>query len=410
MKYTWKSTKFKGVRFREHPERKHGIKKDRYFVIRYQKDGKRKEESLGWASEGWTDEKAFLELAKLKTAHKMGDGPTRLSEKREQAEEQKKVRDAKKRKETREAITFKEFFKNSYFPTAKANKKPESYRKENEHFENWLNPIVGVMALKTIYPLHLEKVKKNLMDARKSPRTIEYVFATFRQIWNMARRDDYVDRESPTKQVKKPKFDNKRIRFLTHDETEGLLNKLKEKSEQLHDMALLSLHCGLRASEVFRLKWGHVNLESGILHIMDAKGHKNRTAIMTQRVLNIFSGMDRGKPDDLVFPDRKGKQIRKISNSFERAVDGLNLNEGITDSRQKVIFHSLRHTFASWLVQQEESLYVVQRLMGHGSISQTERYSHLADKNLENAVRNFERRIAESSTGSGETIEIRSVK
>ncbi len=48
----WKSTKFTGVRYREHPTRKHGIQKDKYYAVRYQKNGKRKEEGLGWASQG----------------------------------------------------------------------------------------------------------------------------------------------------------------------------------------------------------------------------------------------------------------------------------------------------------------------------------------------------------------------
>ncbi|MBA3030875.1 MAG: site-specific integrase [Desulfobacteraceae bacterium] len=395
MKYTWKSTKYKGVRFREHPARKHGIKKDRYFVIRFQADGERTEESLGWASEGWTAEKAFFELTQLKNNFKLGNGPTRMSEKREQADELKKKKRAVKEKEAHDAITFSTFFEKHYYLIAEANKKPESYRKENEHFKNWLKPVTGEMALKTIYPLHLEKVKKNMIDAKKSPRTIEYVFATFRQTWNMARRDNYVDRESPTKMVKKPKFDNKRIRFLTHHEADKLLIELKDKSEQVHNMALLSLHCGLRASEIFRLKWGHVDRDSGILHIMDAKGNKNRTAIMTKIISTMFEGLKKGPSDELVFPDKNGNKIRKISNTFLRAVDDLMLNPKNIDRRHKVIFHTLRHTFASWLVQQGESLYVVQRLLGHGSISQTERYSHLADKNLENAVRNFEKSLEE---------------
>ena len=113
--------------------------------------------------------------------------------------------------------------------------------------------------------------------------------------------DNFIDRESPTKQVKKPKFDNKRIRFLTHEEADKLLAKLRETSEKVHNMALLSLHCGLRASEIFRLKWGHVDVDSGLLHIMDAKGNKSRTAIMTNKIKNMFEGIAKGQPDKLVF-------------------------------------------------------------------------------------------------------------
>ena len=62
----WKKSRFKGVRYREHPVRKHGLRRDRYYAIRYQKDGKRAEEALGWESEGWTEGKAIKELQTLR--------------------------------------------------------------------------------------------------------------------------------------------------------------------------------------------------------------------------------------------------------------------------------------------------------------------------------------------------------
>ena len=83
-KYKWFSSKFPGVRYRKHPKRKHGVKFDRYFTIKYQCEGKRREEAVGWASEGWTAEKAALIRAEFKNAYKTGSGePTSLSEKRE---------------------------------------------------------------------------------------------------------------------------------------------------------------------------------------------------------------------------------------------------------------------------------------------------------------------------------------
>jgi len=51
-KYTWLATPINGIRFREHEERKHGVKKDRFYQLRYMSEGKRSEESLGWASQG----------------------------------------------------------------------------------------------------------------------------------------------------------------------------------------------------------------------------------------------------------------------------------------------------------------------------------------------------------------------
>ena len=389
MAVKWIGTKYSGVRYYEHPTRKHGIKRDRYYSIRYQKDGKRIEEGLGFASEGWTLQKAVLQLAELKEASKTGKGAITLAEKREIAEKQKRKEKAKEEQKARESITFRQYFIDTYFPIAKMNKKPESYRKEEEHFNNWLEPVLGKMPLKDIYPLNLEKVKKNMLDAERSSRSLQYVFATFRQIWNMAKRDGLLTTESPSKQVKLPKVSNERLRFLTHEEADNLLKNLKGRSIQLNNIALLSLHCGLRASEIFRLKWQDIDLDRGVITV-HGKGNKNRPAFMTDKAKAIFENLEPGSPDNLVFADRNGKEIGKVSNAFDRAVRELGLNDDITDPLNKFTFHCLRHTFASWLVQNGVNLYTVKELLGHSTLAMTERYSHLAKDTLKNAVKKLE--------------------
>jgi len=62
----------------------------------------------------------------------------------------------------------------------------------------------------------------------------------------------------------------------------------------------------------------------------------------------------------------------------------------IQDTRQRVVFHSLRHTFASWLVQRGEPLYTVAKLMGHTTLEMTQRYSHLAPDSLRKAALGLE--------------------
>jgi site-specific recombinase XerD len=95
----------------------------------------------------------------------------------------------------------------------------------------------------------------------------------------------------------------------------------------------------------------------------------------------------------LVFPDQKGNKIERISYSFERAVQKLGLNKDVTDPRDKVVFHTLRHTFASWLVQAGTPLYTVKELLGHKSIAMTERYSHLAENTMRDAIKNLENEL-----------------
>lgn len=90
----WHSTKFQGVRRREHPTRRHGVSLDLYFVIRSQVAGKRREEGLGWASECWSAQKTAAVLADLKRAHTLGEGAQSLAEKRELARLQREAAQA----------------------------------------------------------------------------------------------------------------------------------------------------------------------------------------------------------------------------------------------------------------------------------------------------------------------------
>jgi integrase len=245
----------------------------------------------------------------------------------------------------------------------------------------------------------MEKIKKDMIDAGKAPRSIQYALAVARQVINHAIRNEIFSGDNPASKVSRPKVDNKRLRFLSHEEADLLLDNLLKRSQQLHDMALLSLHCGPRAGEIFDLTWGCVDLDRDSIVFLDTKSGKNRTVYMTNEVKKMLLSKIRKKPTDLVFIDRKGAKIKEVSNAFGRAVKDLRFNDGIEDPRLKVYFHTLRHTYASWMVQNGESLYTVKELMGHSTLAMTERYSHLAKDNLKNAVKRFEDRLQTETQG-----------
>jgi integrase len=390
MPVQWKKTKYQGVRYYEHPTRKHGVNLDRYFAIRYQVDGKRREEGLGWTSEKWTAEKAAFELAALKKAHTLGEGPASLEEKRALEKERRGKALQEKTRLEKENLTLGKFFNETYKPLSKTSKKKGTHRKGQEHFKNWIEPVLGNVPLSTITPFHLEKLKKKMLDAGKAPRTVQYVFATVRQIWNMARRNGVVFQDSPTKQVKIGKFDNRRVRFLTHEEAEKILNDLQIRNRTVYNMALVSLHCGLRFGEIANLKWNDIDLDRGFITILDPKGGVNRTAFMTGAVKKMLETIERIKNDALIFLNTKGEKFTDSPQTFRDSVKALKLNEAVTDRRQHVVFHSLRHTFASWLVEAGTDLYIVKELMGHEEIKMTARYSHLGQNTLQSAVKNLE--------------------
>jgi integrase len=382
-------TQFPGVRYKEKKRKSNG-KPDRHFYIRYRLNGKQKEEVIGWSSEGWNAKKASLVLADLKKAHLTGEGPQTLAEQRAFENERREQERLEKERIEKETLSFSDYFRERYFPEAKVNKGWRSYQREDSLHRLWIKPVIGKMPFKEIRPFHLERIKKNLTDAGKSARSIQYAFAVIRQVFNHAIKNRIFDGESPTKNVTKPKVDNKRERFLKQEEAQVLLKDLKVRSQQLYEIACISLHCGLRAGEIFKLTWSCIDCDEGTIRVMDSKGSFNRTAHMTEKVREILSSKKKAAPTSLVFKNRKGGMIKEVSNSFGRVVKDLGFNSGIYDRRQKVYFHTLRHTFASWLVQGGESLYTVKELLGHSTMAMTERYSHLASKNLKNAIKKLE--------------------
>lgn len=384
------SKKFPGVRWYEHETRRHGVTKDRYFAIRYQQAGKRQEEGLGWASAGMTEKKAALTLESLKEAARTGEGHARLSEKRAAAEAVRQAEEAAKIEEARAALTFADFWHDAYLPQAEADKKPATMVSERALYARWIEPAIGRKPMAKVAALDLERMKKAMADAGKAPRTIKYALDVVRQVYVLAKDREAFAGDPPTAKVKTPREDNRRQRFLTREEAGTLLKALAERSRQAHDMALLSLECGLRFGEIAGLTWADVDLERGTLSLRDTKSGRNRCAYLTAKAAAMLAAMVRGKPDDLLFPARGGGRMASMSDTFARVAAAIGLNDGYSDRRQHVVFHTLRHTFASRLVENGVDLYSVKTLLGHSCIDMTERYSHLAPDALRRAVRTLE--------------------
>ncbi len=399
-------TNFPGVRYREHETRKHGVMKDRYFFIRYKMDGRDREEGLGWATEGWTAQQAVEQLAEIKKAKRTGEGAQTLQEKRETENKRRDAEKSAKEESKKQQATFGEIFRGHYLPHTEQIKKRGSFVAERALYRKWLAPVIADMPMKDVSQIHLERIRRNMASAGLSLRSIHYAMCVIRQTYNFARDFGLSDLPSPTAKakalMKKVKaVDNARFRFLSHGEADRLLALLAKKSPDTHDQALLSLHCGLRASEVFNLAWVDTTLENGMLTLKDTKSGKTRAVYLTEKARDMLKARGPGRPEELIFPARGGGKRGKISNTFRNAVKELGLNNGITDPRQKIVFHSCRHSFASWLVQDGVDLYAVQKLMGHSELRMTERYAHLAPDTLRGAVKRLEASMERASKSQG---------
>lgn len=399
MAHKWKAAKYKGIRYREHTTRKHCRQPDRYFNVRFRVAGISVNEGYGWASEGMSASKAALLVAELKKELRTGQGTGRLSDKRKAKQVEIEKKKQKEIAQERRAMTYEQFFCELYFPSVQ-EKKPTTLAREESLHKLWILPVIGTTPILNIQELDILKVKRVMEKKELAPRSIQYAFTCIQMVISDAIRSGYFTGANPLRSLpkkSKPKFDNRKTRFLSHEDADRLLAALATKSQQVHDMTLLSLHCGLRFGEIAALNWGDIDQTHGYITLRDTKSGKDRTVTMTGEVADMFQGRSGGY-GDLVFPSRTGKPLRLMSRTFARTVEELGFNDGINDNdrKQRITFHSCRHTCASWLVMVGVPLYTVQKILGHSTIAMTERYAHLAPKEFKMAANLMEQGIAES--------------
>lgn len=367
-KKRYRVPRFQGVFFRESSVKRFKGSPDKCFDICYKDNrGKLIWEKVGWASEKYTAIMASqIRSERLRSIRHGNDLPK------------------KKPVEYTLGDVWKEYDK--WLETGKKRQADD-----RSYYKNHIKSVFEHRLISKISPFDLEKLKMKLNNQGLAPATVKHILVIIRQLINKAIAWGMWQGENPIKKVKLPRINNRRERFLSKDEAKNLLQEIKKYSQQTHDIALVSLHTGMRAGEIFDLKWSHLDQENSLIHVADPKSGRARKAFMTKTLKSLFENIESGKPEDYVFPSKDGDRIYWISKSFDRAVKDLKLNEGITDRRQKVIFHTLRHTFASWLAIQGTPILTIKELLGHQTLAMTERYSHLSPDQKRQAIESIDK-------------------
>jgi integrase len=384
----WHKTQYTGVVYRQNEKRKYQGRADRYFIIRYKLNGKLKNEPVGWSSNGVSAVYASRIRGELIQNIRIGEHPQTLKEKREMEQAHSEAEIVRQEAEDLNRLTFDEVAR-KYIVWSRRNKK--SWKDDLIRYSKHLRPILSELTLKEITARHLDELKNKLTDKELAPATIKHCLALVRQIFNKARAWNLYDGKNPVEGFKLPKLNNRRVRFLSHEEADMLLKEIRVRSPMLHDQALLSIYTGMRFGEIATLRWNDIDFENGIIHILSPKGGESRQVYITDEIKAMLEERKRQAGDDasnLVFPDRNGKIQNSVSDTFDRVINDLGWNEN-TPQLQRVVFHSLRHSFASWLAIQGTPLYTIKELMGHKSIVMTERYAHLIPDQKIEAVKSL---------------------
>jgi site-specific recombinase XerD len=169
---------------------------------------------------------------------------------------------------------------------------------------------------------------------------------------------------------------------ISPDETKRLLAVASSLKARI--LLGLGYGCGLRASEVVRLKVKHIDKAQSIIRVEQSKGRKDRNVMLSPETLGLLREWWKARPtrwdagvapeERLLFPGRKpGKPMttRQLSRLFHEAADAAGI-------KKKVTLHVLRHSFATHLLERGTDIRIIQALLGHDKLDTTARYTRVA--------------------------------
>ncbi|MDJ0941429.1 MAG: site-specific tyrosine recombinase XerD [Woeseiaceae bacterium] len=224
------------------------------------------------------------------------------------------------------------------------------------------------------------------VESGAKPRSTARQLSSFRRFFRYIMREGLRDTD-PTADIEMPRIGRSLPKTLTEDEVDALLNAPNTDEPLGHrDRAMLELlyATGLRVSELINLKQSQINFNQGVLRIV-GKGDRERLIPLTddaQRWLRDFIDGPRmeillERQTDYLFPTRRGDRMTR--QAFWHIIKRYAEKAGI---RKKLSPHSLRHAFATHLLNRGADLRVVQLLLGHSDLSTTQIYTHVARERL----------------------------
>src|SRR3990167_3117876 len=238
----------------------------------------------------------------------------------------------------------------------------------------WLDQFLKTKKLADIDRDLIEHIAKAKENSEVSLTTVNRVLEIIRAILNRAHKEwGWLDK--PTK-IRMRKIENRRIRWLTKPEANSLM---KELPPHLKEMASFTLATGLRESNVTQLKWEQIDLtkKHALIHADESKSKRPIPVPLNKQAISILKAQI-VKNQVYIFTYQGNPVSRCNNHAWRKALD----RAGIIDFR----WHDLRHTWASWHVQNGTPLHELQQLGGWSNYEMVLRYAHLSSEHLRAAA------------------------
>lgn len=269
-----------------------------------------------------------------------------------------------------------------------------SYERDLKSYLQYLKEVEQLDSLRNVERIHILNHLSHLKEATMSSRTVARHISSIRSFHQFLIRERVVDRD-PTVHLEMPLMDKKLPSVLSIEEVDALMEAPDvSKANGTRDQAMLELlyASGMRVSECINLDMEDVNLTMGFVRCF-GKGGKERIIPLgksalesCKRYLSDARG-DLSKPGittDALFINQRGKRLTR--QGFWKLLKQHAQKAGI---QKELTPHTLRHSFATHLIENGADLRAVQEMLGHADISTTQIYTHVSKTRLKDVYSQF---------------------
>lgn len=380
-----------GIRARPHPTRRHGARHDRYFTLRFSVNGDQVEEALGWASEGWTVERAQETLSELRRAKRTGEGPLTLRDRAEarRAAERQEADEAAERERREKTVT--DLWDRYSKEVVAIKNRPSTAAEKARLWNTRIKPALGSDRINQVTeedagavvraPLRLDEagmVIGGKAAAGNLYRLLHHMFSRA-LAWKLRRRD----LGNPLDDIDEPKV-SRRERLLTSGEVGALLKALDAagptEPPQVIAAIRAAIYTGSRISELLNLQREHVRRDEMELHLPDTKTGFSRRP-MSPETLAAIDSVEPMPGVPYVFRAIKDPRKPLPYATVERAFRRIAKTAGV----KGCTLHTLRHWMATMTANSVSNPRVGMAITGHKSHSAYMNYVH-GDKDQAKAL------------------------
>jgi len=258
-------------------------------------------------------------------------------------------------------------------------------------YEMYIKPIIGKKEITNITKDMIKKLLDNIQATGKANQTVNGIRELLGAIINHNIKEHSLQLINPCIGIQRLKVDNNRERYLTLDEIKQFKERIKGNF-LVNLFVDLSLQTGGRFETILHIQKKDINLTSGTVTLKNLKTSSTYTGYLQNEFLeSIKEYLGKLKANDFVvsYENEHHQKLtqKQIQMRVKPILDKLfNTGLDLKDSKNRLVIHSMRHTFASHLAINGVPIFTIQKLLDHKKIEQTLRYAKLSPENGKNAV------------------------